>query len=356
MKVGNIELVGSESFFVKIIDAPGGMSPADAESFVSMSLEDSCPLPPDKICRGWIAQNGKIAIFAASKEKSENFSRSGDEIPDYVVPSASLALFAEFPEENVFVADDTSICSLKTEGGKLKDFQVVKIGNEFGKAVEELREISELENPPIFKLKQFDGKRYASGIFAKVDSEGKFSGEEVSFNFPLKKLSTLDLRDRRKLKKMNSEARKEKAERLLLSAVPAAVVLLLCWQAAVLFFSLKTGSRDLEVSELEKASKEIEKRSEQIAELTKFGGDKLHPLAIVAFLNDLRPDGVVFSKVSVDDKKDVEIQGKSKSIRLLDSYVRALKGDSNVAGVSVESRSARSEAQFTIKLKIKKNI
>ena len=86
-----IILADDSAFFVKTIDAPASLSDADMREFVKTWVENSSPMPIEKMRIGFIRNGGRVTIFAGLEERVfSGFVHAAVSSADYFAPSASL--------------------------------------------------------------------------------------------------------------------------------------------------------------------------------------------------------------------------------------------------------------------------
>ncbi len=355
---GKIILAEDCAFFVKSIDVPSALSDADARDFISAWIENSSPLPVEKIRFGFV-RNGNIAtIFAGAEERLyAGFESVELGATDFFVSPASLLLLGDFDDGAYFVKSGKSVARVEISGGCAKCFSACEISSDLSADIRSLRGISS------------DGERFLS--LNSVTSNGKIKAEFsefseyefvsskddsdsiVSCQILKKRLSLADVRDVEILKRMARERRKSEARALFVKSIPLVFLLLIVSQ---IFLWVKGSRRDSladEYAKIAPIARSVEGESEKLAELKMFSEKRLHSISELAALSVARPDGVKFVRFEQTSPFDIRLRGSAKSAGSVYAFVGALKNLDSIKSVESQIEIARGEAKYTIILKLK---
>ncbi len=356
---GKIILAEDCAFFVKSIDVPSALSDADARDFISAWIENSSPLPVEKIRFGFVRNENVATIFAGSEERLyAGFESVELGAADFFVSPTSLLLLGDFEDGVYFVKSGKSVASVDISNGAVKCFSACEISSDLSTDIRSLRCGNE-ENRERFlslnnvvsngKIKvdfsEFSEDEFVSGV-------GEY-GATVSCQILKKRLSLADVRDVEILKRMARERRKSEARALLLKSIPFAFLILLFSQ---IFLWVKGSRRDSlagEYAEIAPIAKKVESESEKLAELKMFSEKRLHSISELAALSAARPDGVKFARFEQTSPFDIRLRGSAKSAGSVYAFVGALKNLDSIKSVEPQIEIARGEAKYTITLKLK---
>ncbi len=354
MATGKIVTANDSAFFLKTVDAPAGLSSADMRDFARTAIENMSPLPPDSLCCGYFVWgNGFLTLFAGTKDKA--FKGLAAYPPDTLLLAPSFALFfgADLGDGTRVIETPSSLCAVEISNGVWQNFfSLPKSDSDETdlKSLEQMTGLEGLADAPRFSLLGAapHGRKKIS-----IRALNLRSGGETSWQIAADSLKTCDLREESELNLSKKKRMRAVFAKIGFAAIPIIFSILALWQVSVMLKSSKASDISARLAKLEPEAKEVISQSEQIAELSSFTREKLHPVFLLAVVNSLRPDEISFTRVSTSAPDEIEIQGKSPSIGQAMEYAAALRGDPRISEVRAKTES-RGEARFTFNIKFSK--
>ena len=348
----NVILLSDCLFYTETVDAPSALGAKDMQEYVNTVCEDSAPIPPEFLRRGFFRKSNKATIFACS---SETVFRG---IPDntlrdakLVIPRSGLLSKFDLPDASYILESEDCLTLIEIENGAWKEIYSERIADEPGKTKELILSDTGRKDAliPIKILGFAETRRGRYNIKISVGGEEMNSGE-----ISLKSFADLELRPQSELSKQLKARRKSTYLLWGIKIVPIVFLLLFVWQICLWTKSAKINSLNGEISMLEPQANAVSKESEEAASLRSFTGLKLHPTISLAIINAARPDTVSFVKVQWNSPTEVEINGRAPSIRDADTFAKNLEADKRIESAIPKTESSKSEARFTMTINFKK--
>jgi len=338
------------AFFARTIDLPEGLSDADARDFVFAWIENSSPLPMDKMRFGFVRSGPRALVFAGLEERVfGGFDRAALAAADSFLPAFAVLAAGGAPDGVYIVKSEKSFSRVKIEGGAAAEVSALsrESGSEASAAA----------------LGNFDGARFLEilsgnprGRFEFNEYKTiEFSGEAspLSVQLSASARSLADVRDAAALQKMARVRRMAGARAYAFRLVPAVFALLFISQ---LFIWKKSSARNELAAEYEAVApkaKLVEGESEKLADLRMFSEKHLHAIGALALVNVARPEDIRFQRSVQTSPFDVQIQGVAPTVGKVHAFVNALSALDGVKSAEQKTEISRGEARFTVNLKLK---
>lgn len=335
-----------EAFFVKAEEAPSGLSEADLRSYARTVLESFSPVPADGLQWGFCVSGGKILIFAASHErlaKCAGGARLMESAP-LAVPFAALVWGLPLPDGWSVIRrvsrETAEYMAVDVSGGAWRDAFALsrpKSAPEGGV----LAEIAGLSGCPAeAPVWDFSCEPLMFGRF-----EARISGENSSLFHRVggaKFCDRADVRGERAVKAARAAAAKARALAASWCVAGAAALALAAWSVSMLFQGAEVSRLERRMADIQDDFDYVSKISADSAFLHSIISKKTSNTLMIARVNRFRPEGVTFTKTSVNSPKAIEIRGKAKSVNEVSAFEKALKAAPGVAGVKVSLSGATS--------------
>ncbi len=354
-----IILAEDSAFFVKTIDVPSVLSDSDARDFLSAWIENSSPLPVEKIRFGFVRNGNTTTVFAGAEERLyANFDSIELGAADFFISPISLLLLGEFSDGVYFLKSGNSISRVELSEGGVKSFSSCQISDDIIVDIRLLRADNVAEQERFLRLKDVVSNGKITANFLECKESEFVSGDEnessiFSVQIQKKRLSLADVRDVEILKRMSRERRKSELRAIFIKSIPVVFLLLFVSQIFLWFKGVRVDTLENDYAEIAPKAKAVESNSEKLAELKMFSEKRLHSISELAMLSVARPDGIKFVRFEQTSPFDIKLRGSAKSAGSVYSFVRALKNLDSVKSVEPDIEIARGEAKYTIILKLK---
>ena len=355
-----IILADDSAFFVKTIDVPAPLSDTDAREFVRAWVENSSPMPVEKMRVGFARFGGAATIFAGIENRVfGGLDTAAVASADYLVAPSSLLLFCGARDEKIILRSERAISLLEFENGIIRNFWTQSLSEDVAADLKSLRAAASsgggerlcsilkvsLNGRAYVKIADFDEESFV----ASTPSEGAVSEYQIA----KKTLALLDVRDGNILKTLARKRRKSEMKALAFMSVPCAFALLLAGQVLLWVKESKLSALEAEVAELAPKAKAVEEQSERLAELRMFSQKRLRAIDSLAVINVPRTDQIRFLRVVQTSPSDLEIQGGAPTIGEVNSFLKSLRRMPEVRSAEMKTETTRGEARFTLNVKLK---
>ena len=336
------------AFFARAIDLPEGLSDADARDFAFAWLENSSPLPMDKMRFGFVRRGPRALVFAGLEERVfGGFDRAAVAAADSFMPAFAVLAAGGAPDGVYIVKSEKSFSRVKMEGGAAAE--VSALSRESGESAASL---GNLDGARFLEILSGGARgRFEFGEYKTMEFSGEASPFSVQLSASARSLA--DVRDAAALQKMARVRRMAGARAYAFRLVPAAFALLFVSQ---LFIWKKSSVRDELAAEYDMVApkaKLVEAESEKLADLRMFSEKHLHAIGALALANVARPEDIRFQRSVQTSPFDVQIQGVAPTVGKVHAFVNALSALDGVKSAEQKTEISRGEARFTVNLKLK---
>lgn len=329
------------------------MKASDISGFVENELEESSPISPALLKWSYVKINNSVLIFASTSERLIDAGYTQEQISsaDYAVPEAALYIKVKFQNGWNIIRGQKSLSAILVENGKWVGFQSSRINvGDIAEQVESFAKECGATSYSYYSLNEFKAENFS---FVKISLKGD-TGKLLSGNLNAAiSWRTLDIRDLRQLSKIKSNNIKKFLVGLLVKSAPVLLCVLLALNIAVYFKKDKLKKVEDEIALIAPEAKKLEKISEQINIAKNISEKKLFNALMLARINSVRPQGVVFLRSDITSPLTMEISGKATSLSLINDYLKSLREQSFIELANCETSSKGGEAKFTLKIKFK---
>ena len=346
------------AFFVKTIDVPSGLSDADARDFLSVWIENSSPMPVEKLRFGFVRNVGKATLFAGVDERVyADFENDVVASADYFLPASALLLLGGFEDGVYIFKSGKSISRIVINGGLIEEYSSIPVSENLAEDVKSLRD-SSVGGERFIVVSNISLKSGIKVEFLEIDEGSFVKGEESSAKIIEKSLQkkqavSADVRNLEIMRKMAKKRRSAEMRVLAYKAVPVVFALLLVSQICLWVKGAKKNSLEAEYNLIAPQAKKIEAESERLAELKMFSEKQLHSISALALINEVRPDEIRFLRSQQTSPFDLQIQGTAQTVGQVHEFVNALKNSDSVKSVEQKTEISRGAARFTLDIKLK---
>ncbi len=353
-------MADDSAFFVKTIDAPASLSDADMREFVKTWVENSSPMPIEKMRIGFIRNGGRVTIFAGLEERVfSGFVHAAVSSADYFAPSASLLPLCGLSQGRAIFKSSRSLSFIEFKDGSIESFSAVTLGENIAEDLKKLRAMAgssggekicalakiSLNGRAVVEIAELDESSLLSGDY----SSAKISAHQIQ----KKSLASLDVRDGEIMKKTSRKRRAQEMKMLFVKLVPLAFALLAAVQVFLWFKQSRAFALREEVAVLSPKAKDVESQSERLAELRLFSEKRFNAIDTLALVNFSRADEIRFSRVVQTSPFDVEVAGAAPTIGEVHSFLKALKRVPEIKSVDLKTETSRGEARFNFNIRLK---
>ena len=347
-------LAPSGAYFVKKLDAVGGISDSDLASMAFAEISSSAPVSPDRLrCGAMRAPDGSATAFGAIESSAlAGLDEETIATADIVMPSFCAFLSSKLGDGEYFFSSGGSICAVKLQSCAAADFAAVESPQspeEAKKALSKLLGFS--GNPKCVELETFEVNGKNVKFNAKIDDGSGF--KNISWSAPFSAFTTCDIRGANFLKNVKKAQRKRQLAILGAALVPIVFAGLFAYQINVIIKANEVANMEEELVIIEPEAKAIEARVERVASFANMTKLKPTPLELLAKINSARPDGITIT--SFARKGDsFELAGTANDLSKINEFVSKLKTIPLFANVVSKSDSSKTASKFSISGAVKK--
>ena len=326
-------------FFIERISIPPELDLSELDDFAELTIESISPFPLDQLYWGFLSAEScsSILLYAAHRERVKEVVSEPIEAYAWVVPEFAPLASTHFPETTeIIVASDSGSSLLhfaKGNGVPTHASSIACLPEEREEAIGRLRTEAPALSPEVPQILL----EPTSAVLGENQQpvfhfQATLSGDASTDESRLTKLSptgTLlwraDVRDAR-FKKSEQSARRVSLYSLrTLSWAAIAALLLLIGELALLGTHLWLGAQQARIAEQQPLVATISEQQTLMFKLEQIERNDLRPIAILDALNNLRPNGIYFTKTVVEGENTVIIDGVSNNVNALNSYTDALQ-------------------------------
>ena len=347
-------LVPGFHFFAETTTVPAGVGAKELVGLAALSIEEESPFPEEHLAIGHFvaAHNGGMLVTAALRRKFAAVQPQWDSAA-FVLPDFATWLPRGAPGAGVVLLETTeAVTALEYLAGSTLPRRVVSRpvvgGDDPEAALAATREQVLARVDPAGRRVW----RHRLGSPACTVKGGRYFFEWVSQDagggrgaeagaFTAAQLWALDLRTPETLRTRRRDFQWNRhAWGTLLGAGVAATMLLL-GEVSLLGLRFANARRADRIAAQAPAAREAEANSDIVNRLAGYIDSKPQPLELLAYVNDLRPRSVHFTKVSVDGGLQMVIEGATGSLTEVNEYEAALKRAPALASVELRNVRAR---------------
>ena len=351
-------LAEDSAFFVKTIDVPSGLSDSDARDFLSVWIENSSPMPVEKLRFGFVRNAEKATLFAGLDERVyAGFEGNNIATADHFLPALALLLLCGFEDGAYFFKSGKSISRVVISGGLIDEYASMQMSENLSEDIKSLRASSvggerfiAISNITLASRVKVEFFEFDEDSFVKGNTE---SAKVIDKFLQKKQLVSADVRNLEIMRKMAKKRRSAELRALMYKAVPLVFILLFISQIFLWIKGAKKNTLEAEYTAIAPHAKQIESESERLAELKMFSEKQLHSISALALVNEARPVEIRFLRSQQTSPFDLQIQGTAPTIGQVHEFVNALQNLDSVKSVEQKTETSRGSARFNLDIKLK---
>ena len=346
-------LVPGCHFFTAVAPLAAGTADKELPGLAELALEADSPFADEQLARGYFAapQVGGLVVFAALRRKfataQEAWSRAAFVVPDFAtwLPRAQMASGIVILEtvEAVTALDFAPGAALPRrivsrpvpaepageEGVALARELVLARVESGGRRVWRYRLG---ETPCTVKGGRYHFHWEAQGFAEKAEDAAALGSAQ---------LWAMDLREPEFLRVKRRDFQWNRRAWGALVGLGAAVALLVAAELGLLGAQVFVASRQSRIRDQAAAARRAEADSDIVDRLAGYIDRKPQPLELLAYVNDLRPRAIYFTKVSFEGGLQMTIDASTGSLAVVNEFEAALKATPAFSAVEVKNTRAR---------------
>lgn len=316
-------LVPGHLFFVDRIELPESLERSELDDFAELSLENLAPFPVEHLYWGYLysESSGSILLYASFKERLKAQGFKDLETYLWVLPDFATLFGSSFAEATtlellgessrsriVFAAGEVLPQSVESEAQEAPPPESTE-----AEAVRLSLKSTELSEQG---LPTFQFQSIGSGTETATDFAKRSPSETV--------LWRADIRDP-DFKKAERSTRKLTARISRATGYAALFAIFMIALEGLLFLSgIWLERQDAQIAAQAPEVRRIEDKQSLMNKLDQVSQNELRPIAILAALNESRPEGVYFTSTVTEGQNRIIIDGIANTITELNNYIAAL--------------------------------
>ncbi|MEM7671784.1 MAG: hypothetical protein AAF212_00440 [Verrucomicrobiota bacterium] len=360
-----LHVLPAQIFFTDLIDAPEGVEGDEIDALVELEIEQSSPFPIEQLIWGWILINDRktILTFATTLEKARASGvKEFDSAQLPILAPFTACLFKPAEASGLIIHGlNSDAVAISYQDGQASEVEALSLDAEMSEEALEHQAASLFSDPESIKFqhcylgdaKHDDDAGLSWPIFRNPSIEPD-SAPIHTIELESSSAWYVDLRDRdykfQRQKELSQSKRVWKALSIL--AVVAIVMILL----EIVQWSARQFLEFQEIS-IAQQGPIVERLEEQTAFLHKMSAieqSQMRPFALMAILNENRPDKIHFLRAEAINATEYEFQLQGSSVSEVNNYISSYQG--NAAFESLEhkitnSRSGRVLFDLMVKVK-----
>ncbi|MFT3829535.1 MAG: hypothetical protein QM691_07500 [Opitutaceae bacterium] len=344
-------LVPGHHFFTAAAAVPAGTPEKELPGLAALAIEADSPFAEEQLARGHFAAAGGLVVFAALRRKfaaaQETWTKAAFVVPDFAtwLPTAD--------GRGGVVVLETSECvtALEFAAGSALPRTIVsrpvpaETTGEEGIAAARARVLARLgteQRARRFRLAEtpctLRGARYEFH-WEPQDAPAARAAEQSPL--AAAQLWAMDLREPVFLRAKRRDFQWNRYAWGALLGLGAAALLLLIAEVGLGGATLANARRQALIERQAPAARAAEANSDIVARLAGYIDRKPQPLELLAYVNDLRPRSIYFTKVSVEGGLQMVVEGSTNVLAEINEFEAALRRAPAFAKVEVKNIRAR---------------
>jgi len=347
-------LVAGHHFFTAFAPLAAGTADKELPGLAALALEADSPFADEQLARGYYAapQAGGLVVFAAVRRKfaaaQERWAQAGFVVPDFAtwLPRSGAA------SGIVILETSEAVTALDFAPGAALPRRIVSRPVPAEPAGEDG---VTLAREQVLARVEVGGRRvwrYRLGAVPCTVKGGRyrFHWEPQGFaagktdddaTLTAAQLWAMDLREPEFLRVRRRDFQWDRRSWGALVGLGAAAALLVAAEVGLLGGRVLLAGRQSRIRQQAAAAQRAEADSDIVDRLTGYIDRKPQPLELLAYVNDLRPREIYFTKVSVEGGLQLSIDAATSSLAVVNEFEAALKGAPALASVEVKNTRAR---------------
>ncbi len=341
-------------FFTTMAPVPAGAAPKELAGLAALALEEESPFSEEQLAAGHYAvpPGAGLVVFAAVRRKfaaqQEAWARAGFVVPDF----ATWLPRAEAGAGVVVLETREAVTALEFGAGSALPRKIlsrpVAAGLDSETAIERARELA------LARLGA-EGRRVHRYRLAETPCTVK--GGRYRFNWepqgptPAKsgdhgfltaaQLWAMDLRETEFLRGKRRDFQWNRRAWGALVGLGIAACVLVVAEFGLLGVRLFDAARQKRVEAQAPAARQSETNRDIVERLAGYIDRKPQPLELLAYVNDLRPRSIYFTKVSFEGGLQMIVEGATSALAEVNEFESALRRAPAIGVVEVKNTRAR---------------
>ena len=344
-------LVPGWHFFTAVAPLAAGTADKELPGLAALALEADSPFADEQLSRGHFAapQAGGLVVFAALRRKfagmQEAWAKAGFVVPDF----ATWLPRADNASGIVILETAEAVSALDFAPGAVLPRRIVSRpvpAVEEGVAVARELVLSLLESAGrrVWRYRLAEPACTVKGGHYRFHWEAQGFAAEKSVEaaaLSAAQLWAMDLREPDFLRVKRRDFQWNRRAWGSLAALGVAAALLVATEVGMLGFRMLVASRQARMRAQAPAAARAEAESDIVNRLAGYIDRKPQPLELLAYVNDLRPAAIYFTKVSVEGGLQMVVDASTSSLAVVNEFESALRGSPAFASVEVKNIRAR---------------
>ena len=345
-------LVPGHHFFTAFAPLAAGTAAKELPGFAALALEADSPFGDEQLGRGFYAAPGALVVFAALRRKfagvQEPWAQAGFVVPDF----ATRLPRAEAATGIVILETTEAVTALEFASGSVVPRRIVSrpVPAEPGgeESVAAARELVLARIEPAGRRV----RRYRLNEIPCTVKGGRYHFHWEAQDFLAEKsaeagaltagqLWAMDLREPDFLRVKRRDFQWNRYAWGALAGLGAAAALLLVSEVGLFGAYLLNARRQSRIESQTAAARQAESNNDIVNRLAGYIDRKPQPLELLAYVNELRPLTIYFTKVSVEGGLQMVIDGSTSSLAEVNEFEAALKRAPAISSVEVKNTRAR---------------
>lgn len=320
-------IVPGHLFFVDRIDLPAGLESSEIDDFAELSLESLAPFPVEQLYWGYLYSKSTRSILLYASYQARMKAQGYQNIESYlwVLPDFATLFGAVFSDATTLQLEgDESFSRITFAAGDSLPLQVISgpkvkqptAGQAYLRLNLESTEVSE-PGIPTFHFQSLDSSaRRATASVEKLSPSADT-------------LWRADIRDA--AFKQNERSARKLTARIARATAYAAwfAVLLIVLEGVLWLGGLWLDTQRVQIEAQAPEVRRIEDKQSLMNKLDQVAQNELRPIAILAALNQVRPEGIYFTSTVTEGQNRIIIDGIANTIKGLNDYTDALLAAGN---------------------------
>ena len=322
----SIALIKDSRLFAKTINIPLGISHGEVASLVENEVESSPLWAGEKSVCAYMRFADTALTYEGTLETA--FADiDNNALLDSKLVIATSALLSAFELDGVCVVEfNESISVANFENGNITAFAACDIHFDKAKSIANALSLAGLSgvHAKYYKLLSvFCKYRNVKIELQQFDAQGNAlqtltSTRKVSF------FASAELRNDAELKNARQSKTRKVVKKLSVFAFCGFFAYLCFWQISNVLKSSEIKSMQEYYNSIAPTATKVEAKSAEISRLASLTNKKMRPIETIASINAVRPDSIIFARVSLEASGKISIEGTSDSIASVKEFVDAI--------------------------------
>ena len=348
-------LVPGYHLFSAVAPLAAGTATKEFASAAALAIEEDSPFGPEQLAQGFFAlpQGGGLVVFAALRRKFADAQAEWGKA-DFVVPDFATWLPRCEPLTGVVLLETTAaVTGLLFAGSsavprRIVSRPVLARDGDVEHGIAQARELV-VERLDALGLRTF---RYRLGEEPCALKGGRYRFDWRAQGFGAAKapeavglsaaqLWAMDLREPEYLRSKRRDFQWNRRAWGVLLALGVAGSVLGLGELSLLGLRFANARRQARVEAQAPAARQSETNYDIMGRLAGYIDRKPQPLELLAYVNDVRPRSIYFTKVSIEGGHQMVIEGATSSLAEVNEFEAALRRLPVLAAVEVKNTRAR---------------